>query len=40
MFAEESDDGTTGPISIDPTFPFGFSEQTQFYVGLSRMIIL
>ena len=33
VFAEETDDGTTGPIPIAPTFPFGSSTQTQFYVG-------
>ena len=33
VFAEESDDGTTGPIPIDLTFPFGDSAQSQFYVS-------
>lgn len=32
IFAAESDDGTTGPIQIDPGFPFGASQQTEFHV--------
>ena len=32
LFAEESDDGTTGFIQIGPGFPFGNSTQRQFYV--------
>ena len=35
VFAEESDDGTTGPVPIEPPFPFGSSTQSQFYVSLT-----
>lgn len=33
VFVPVADDGTTGPISISPGFPFGSSVQTQFYVS-------
>ena len=32
IFAEALDDGVTGPIPIESTFPFGSFTQTQFYV--------
>jgi hypothetical protein len=38
VFAEESDDETTGPIPIEPPFPFGSSSQSQFYVGTNGLL--
>jgi hypothetical protein len=38
VFAAESVDGTTGPILIEPYFPFGSSIQTQFYVGTNGLL--
>ena len=37
VFAAALDDGTTGPIAIEPLFPFGSSIQSQFYVCLASV---
>ena len=29
-----ADDGATGPVSIEPDFPFGDSTQAEFYVSV------
>ena len=37
--AARSDDGYTGPVSVDGNFPFGDSTQSQFYVSYLNIII-
>ena len=35
VVAPAADDAVAGPVSIDPDFPFGDSNQMQFYVSLT-----